>query len=472
MCDRMYKFNFYFILLIAALASVATAQQIPEVKAIQYFNSGDYSESEKLFLLLLEGKPTDPMYNYYYGASRTENGHYSDQELECLTIAEKHFTPERLYYYLGIQHHARQNWSQALKYYNQFKLSVPETEQNHLDLNNKIQLCFNRENPFLIPPVAKADETREDKDLQDSPSFVTINIDESLTASTDPALSANDEFNETEEDLYLPRNVLPNLPGVKAALPAGEQIEFPIDNFITYYFTSQFQTSDGSKLFQEAIALQEQQDNLITKADRLREEYKETTDHDTRSAIASEIMQLERKAFELEEKILHTFNHSRENEKAFWNNADPASKNNFLIEQENILTQLTGNNYAQRQEQEAGENEILLLDIDSPEITAPKQNSSSKLIYKIQIGAYSKCVPAYKQRLFNKLSIIRTIENYTDEKGIKVYTTGNLTRLEDAIIMQNQVRQEGIQDAKVVPYIDGKRITLDQAKQLEAKNDI
>jgi len=34
--------------------------------------------------------------------------------------------------------------------------------------------------------------------------------------------------------------------------------------------------------------------------------------------------------------------------------------------------------------------------------------------------------------------------------------------------MRDQVRQEGIKDAQVVPYFQGKRITLEQAKEIEA----
>jgi hypothetical protein len=40
------------------------------------------------------------------------------------------------------------------------------------------------------------------------------------------------------------------------------------------------------------------------------------------------------------------------------------------------------------------------------------------------------------------LSVIRTIETYTDEKGVVVYTTGNLTRYEDAMKLQNQVNRK------------------------------
>jgi hypothetical protein len=44
--------------------------------------------------------------------------------------------------------------------------------------------------------------------------------------------------------------------------------------------------------------------------------------------------------------------------------------------------------------------------------------------------------------LYKKLSLIRKIDNYTDEKGVVVYTTGSLTNLDDAVKLQKQVRQE------------------------------
>ncbi len=107
---------------------------------------------------------------------------------------------------------------------------------------------------------------------------------------------------------------------------------------------------------------------------------------------------------------------------------------------------------------------------------APGEGSRSsgrdQLVYKIQIGAYSRGVPAYRQRLFDKLAMIRTIESYTDEDGVVVYTTGNLSSLEDARKMQSQVQQEGMKDAKIVPYYKGKRITLEQAKKIEAGDEL
>ncbi len=68
--------------------------------------------------------------------------------------------------------------------------------------------------------------------------------------------------------------------------------------------------------------------------------------------------------------------------------------------------------------------------------------------------------------------MIRTIENYTDEQGVVVYTTGNLSTLDLAVKMQSQVQQEGIKDAIIVPYFNGKRIPLEQAKKIEAGDEL
>ncbi|MCA1761365.1 MAG: hypothetical protein LC658_16465, partial [Bacteroidales bacterium] len=56
-------------------------QDVSAVKAMQLFDAGNYAEAEKFFRILLEEDPGNPMLNYYYGASRTENGHFADKDL-------------------------------------------------------------------------------------------------------------------------------------------------------------------------------------------------------------------------------------------------------------------------------------------------------------------------------------------------------------------------------------------------------
>src|SRR5690554_6151226 len=149
MCDIKYKIKVIFLIIILVATVTGPrlqAQEKPEVIAIQLFDSGKYDAAEALFRKLLEQNPDNPVSQYYYGATRTENQHFSDTEIACLLAAGKNITPDRLNYYLGVQYHAREDWEQALKYYNLYRISVPREEQDEVELAKKIQLCFNHEN--------------------------------------------------------------------------------------------------------------------------------------------------------------------------------------------------------------------------------------------------------------------------------------------------------------------------------------
>lgn len=481
MCDKLKTTS--LLLIIVILYGIfpipdANAQENPEVKAIQFFDSGNFTEAEKIFQELLLNDAGSPILNYYYGASRTENGHYGEKELEYLRSAGKNITPDRLHYYLAIQYHARGEWDQALKLYNQFRLSVPEMEQKELDLGKKIQLCYNQVNPFDTASVVSIREAvRAAPEEPVHAEQKKPEIQETMEENPVPLSASNDPDNlidvteipaqNSSGDLFLPREALPDLPGVQTTIPDGDPVQFQINSTITYFYTSQFQTEEGKNLFEKAKTLELQQKKNLEEAEKLRTAYKNTQSTDEREAIATKIIGLENESFNLEEEIKKIYLESRIVENEYWENAGPVSRNNFLMEQEKLISSLKESNEDPRKPEEK-----ILIDIIEPMPKPSAKAIPSELTYKIQIGAYSKGVPDYRQRLYNKLSVIRTIDSYTDEKGVVVYTTGNLTRYEDALKMQNQVKQEGIQDASVVPYFNGKRITLEQAKQMEANNDI
>ncbi len=74
----------------------------------------------------------------------------------------KNITPDRLHYYIGMQYHARNNWEEAIRHYNLFRLSVPETELQNFELPKKIQQCYDHVNPFEgLIQKQKADNTTE-----------------------------------------------------------------------------------------------------------------------------------------------------------------------------------------------------------------------------------------------------------------------------------------------------------------------
>ena len=106
-----------------------------------------------------------------------------------------------------------------------------------------------------------------------------------------------------------------------------------------------------------------------------------------------------------------------------------------------------------------------LTTIDSVK-TVQEEPEVNKIVYRIQIGSFSKGLPEYIDRLYKKLAVLRRIDHYTDEKGITVYTIGEVSNLDDALKLQAQIRQEGVKDAFVVAYNNGKRITLKEAREL------
>jgi len=502
---------FLFLLFAGNLVVLAGGQDVSAVKAMQLFDAGNFPEAEKMFRLLLEEDPGNPMLNYYYGASRTENGHYTDRDLQFLENARKSMIPDRLNYYLGIQHHARNNWEQALRFYNQFRMSVPENEQQMLNLAQKIQQCFEQVNPFekdvtTEPPPRQVEKTElpdtqlihKEEEFTEQPKE-TVEMEEIHTepqpeytgetatallpvSSVTDSLLISAEIPETSEpeNLSINRQALPDLPGVKPTytLPSGNPVEFQVNSEITYLFDSQFQTPEGQELFEKGRAIREKLDNDRKQAEQWRRDYRKTGDPEEKAALGEKILAYETESINLKEMMNRFFSESRRYENDFWQAAGSVEINNFLIELDKIKAVLTEEDETTTPEVETEEyfpgvllpgNTATIHDSRDSDATRQIQG---QLVYKIQVGAYSRGVPAYRQRLYNKLSMIRRIENYTDENGVVVYTTGNLTNLEDAEKMRNQVRQEGIQDAIVVPYFNGKRITLEQAKKIEAGDDI
>lgn len=93
--------------------------------------------------------------------------------------------------------------------------------------------------------------------------------------------------------------------------------------------------------------------------------------------------------------------------------------------------------------------------------------ASDEIEYRVQIGSFSKGLPSYVQRLYDKLSKFRKIDHYTDDKGVVVYTVGKLSDYHAAVNLKKQLRQEGASDAFVVAYKNGERIKVSDALKIQ-----
>ena len=246
-------------------------------------------------------------------------------------------------------------------------------------------------------------------------------------------------------------------------------VEFKINSQITYYSPEQFKTEEGKYSYEKAREKQLELDDTLNKLETLRKQFQSARSSEERNRIGEEIIPLETGIFGIKQEATQFFIQAERAENNYWQNASEKEIEDFLAELNSYISINNENNNTQIVSSNDNISYIdpALLFQGRPEIIRDERNKPDELIYKIQIGAYSRALPANVDRLFQRLSVLRRIESYTDEKGVVVYTTGNLTNYEDAEKLRLQVRQEGVENAIIVPYYNGKRITLEEAEKIK-----
>ncbi len=447
------------IVLFALLSSFGFTQENPLVEAIKRFDAQDYQTAEKLLQPLIEKDPDQLMINYFYGASRTENGHYGTKEIEFLQKGSLGETPLKTDYYLAIQYHALKNWEKALEYYHKYETKATPEELKDLDIANKIKQCKDEISPFEVPEAEDILPQPVVREAADTDTKDSVAIVDSLVMEDVPDSKSIPVSDIPEEETRI--------------IPPATPIDFELDGEITYIEISNFRTNEGLQAFLNWQSSKHRLDSLNAKMDEWRSDYAKAQTSAQRNELGQKIISVESDLFSLQNDTQNVLRRARLAETNYWNSVPEREKIEFIDK----LKKLSAVSDSTEElpliladtTLETEVNPEVLQAIVGAEPVATKTESKIELVYKIQIGAYSRGVPAYIKSKFDKLSFIRKIDKYTDENGVVVYTTGNLTNLEDAVKMQNQVRQEGIQDAFVVPYFNGKRITLKEAKLLESE---
>lgn len=441
----------------------AGSQENPLVQAIKLFDQNKFQEAEKILEELITETPDNLMVNYFYGACRTENQHYGQKEILYLLKGSTGESPLKTDYYLGIQYHAQNRWDDALKYYLQFEKECTDEEAQQLKLTEKIQQCTDHVNPFH-----SENEEEEQSDLAPAP----INRPEEMAAAV-PATAVYPETNESdsihidsvEADLLPVQEIIEE---PETVIVPAKPIEFVVNEALIYIDTANFQTRKGLDAFLNWEKNQQKLDSLVAITDKWRSDYAAAKTSSLKNELGQKIIDAESEQFALQKQTKDLLTIAHNSETDFWNNA---TEDELLAFSEKLRNQALSIKEDKTEKTEETDSALIPVEVFEdfvPVSPSVAQNEKKdELIYKIQIGAYSRGVPKYIQTKFDKLSYIRKIDKYTDERGVVVYTTGNLTSLEDAVKMQKQVRQEGIEDAFVVPYFNGKRITLEEAKKIE-----
>lgn len=92
--------------------------------------------------------------------------------------------------------------------------------------------------------------------------------------------------------------------------------------------------------------------------------------------------------------------------------------------------------------------------------------ASTNIEFKVQIGAYREQVPTNVVSDLLSVASNRGLDQYKDETGVTIYTVGNYKSYDEAKSTKSTLISEGIADAFVVAYNNGKKISVEEAIKL------
>lgn len=270
--------------------------------------------------------------------------------------------------------------------------------------------------------------------------------------SGDTVITSNSNVNT---DIVIPKDLV------------DKPINFQVNSNIVYLNIRQFRKDDSKKMFIQAWTKEKELDQLKLKTDSLRKVYSNASD-DQKEGLAVKILKDEQHAIELNEEIPAIYEKINKLENDYWQSASSDELSGFqkkITLYKDSLDQAAA--ALNKQSAEAAKRVSDTISIFQPtEKVDLKTENSASISYKIQIGAYKGKVPDSAAKLIKKLSLIRKIEKNKDEKGMTVYTTGNLKAYQEAVTMQNQVKQEGVKNATIIAFQNGKKISIDEAKKI------
>lgn len=260
-------------------------------------------------------------------------------------------------------------------------------------------------------------------------------------------------------------------------------IYFSVMPNVTYRHISQFGNIEAQRSFIEAWLLESRLDSLSQVLSNLRSEYANAQMASTQRTLADQIVPLETELLMEQPRIDSIYISAQESESEQWESLSEAkflklktstdSIINFFEQKKSVIVQpvvvaefdsVQNDSIAivadSLMADSTSVDEVLLKEGDQETISEEEQ-----ILYKVQIGTFYGKLPPRVSQLYNRLSILRKIDVTQNDKGADVYTIGQLQNFDDAVKLQQQIRLEGVKDAFVVAYCNGKRITLDEAKK-------
>jgi tetratricopeptide (TPR) repeat protein len=472
--------------------------------AKRYFQKKEYSKALPIYQGLVKEDASDPMLLYYYGVCLTETGHYTQETKKMLLRASLNRVPNDVYYFIGKNYHAQNDFHTALSYYNRFNEIASKSEKRNIEIKEAIKQCKEEVNPFIKTKNEKPAEPSVEtifsfldstKNIADSSKIIekqdTIVEYDNWAFSLDTVSTKTN--NVAESSNIVPASAINSLP---KELVASPRIEFRLTNLIYYNFITQFRSAVAQKYFVDAWQYDQKLKSMKIETDSLRDRYDKSGNVAEMKLISDDLIRLENQSIDLRLERDQNRVSARQFEMDFWNNAPAREKKRLAAENDSLLKiwEALQNPVVKKETpteplqkldsvgkatvaEVTGEpvtkQEPVTKIVREEKTVAPLQVPvlpaaiDSKVVYKVQIGRYAKNEHEQAMAHFRPVSSNRTIDQYTQEDGMVYYTVGETTKLGEAVRLQNQIRTEGINDAFVVAFYNGKRITLNEAKAIK-----
>jgi hypothetical protein len=247
---------------------------------------------------------------------------------------------------------------------------------------------------------------------------------------------------------------------------AQTTFEFQVNAEITYHTFDHFVKDEGRETFYRAWTKEQEQKRIVQETDSMRKVYA-TASNEQKEAMAVLILNNEKKVIALSEEFPGLYQSARDLELQFWQAASQDEKVRF---QEKIkIFRDSVNQISGKSENAVVVNEVPdTMFVYTPPTTLQETKSTEEtgIVYKIQLGAFKGKTPDVAEKALQKLAVLRKVENYKDEKGMTIYTTGSLRVYGEAEILRDQVKQEGMKNPIIIAFQNGKRTTVQEARKL------
>jgi len=441
----------FLIVLMLNTFSGQSAENKEEAQAL--FQSKKYEEALPLWGQMLAENPGDSVC-YCTGVCLVETNRFGNDARDLLLNASKGNVPADVNFFIAKNFHATNFFEQALSYYNMFKDNAGKKEQKELELKEKISMCNSRINPFHAnTQMVLKPGTNE---------VISFKIKE-------PAEKTEEA---TDSTLHSSTGTIADEPVIVDSI-----IDFNLMADVHYIRFYQFRTNEGKQFFEKGWKKTEEMKKLTSETDSLRAEYSKTYLSEKRNSISGLVIDLENQIISTKSAIDNNYMKAREAETTYWNKASDIEKWQLnaendslkaLAEKKNIIEEILSP-VAVADSIPADTLQTDSITVEQPELPTNEPKKTGKVVFKIQIGKSNTELPESTKKLFKKIAVLRKIDQMVDERNFTVYTIGELTNFQDAVKLQEQIRQESVKDAFVIAIKDGKRIPLKEAMEATKK---